>query len=92
MNSLYIDEVEAVERPKMFHLTSSIFHLVFADLCADYVYEERTKKCYGCEIDHPSQTHHDCLMMSDEDIWMSYYDDSKVQVQNEKVWETVNGV
>lgn len=21
------------------------------------------KKCYGCEVDHPSQTQHECLMM-----------------------------
>ncbi|CAB4034266.1 Hypothetical predicted protein, partial [Paramuricea clavata] len=28
------------------------------------------EKCPGCEVDHPSQRRHDCIMLSDEERWL----------------------
>ena len=41
--------------------------------CVDLRVEKlRKEKCYGCEIEHPSQRQHDCLMMSNEEAWETY--------------------
>lgn len=37
--------------------------------------------CEGCKINHPSQRHHDCLMLSDEDRVHLYFD---------FVWSTID--
>jgi hypothetical protein len=42
-------------------------------ICAD--------NCYGCEVGHPSQRNHDCLMMEDEEKWLMYTADAVVQVK-----------
>jgi hypothetical protein len=28
------------------------------------------EKCPGCEVDHPSQRRHDCIMLSDDEGWL----------------------
>ena len=41
--------------------------------CIDvHVHKLRKEKCYGCEIDHPSQRQHDCIMMTEDETWESY--------------------
>ena len=42
-------------------------------ICAD--------NCYGCEVGHPSQRNHDCLMMEDEEKWLMYTADAVMQVK-----------
>ena len=37
--------------------------------------------CYGCEVGHPSQRNHDCLMMDDEERWLLYTTDAVMQVK-----------
>jgi hypothetical protein len=37
--------------------------------------------CYGCEVVHPSQRNHDCLMMDDEERWLLYTTDAVMQVK-----------
>ena len=37
----------------------------------DYqVQKLRKEKCCGCEVNHPSQRRHDCIMMSEEEGWI----------------------
>ena len=43
---------------------------IFSQVVDQRVQELRKEKCCGCEIDHPSQRRHDCLMMSDEEGWI----------------------
>ena len=37
--------------------------------------------CYGCEVGHPRQGNHDCLMMEDEEKWLMYTVDAAMQVK-----------
>jgi hypothetical protein len=37
--------------------------------------------CYGCDVGHPSQRNHDCLMMEDEEKWLLYTADAGMQVK-----------
>ena len=41
--------------------------------------------CYGCEIDHPSQTHHSCLMLSETEHLHSYYHETAEKVNTRDV-------
>ena len=35
------------------------------------------KECYGCEINHPSQRRHDCIMMPGDMRMLAYFDKAK---------------
>jgi len=41
------------------------------------VYEEARHCCEGCQIDDPSQMHHDCVMKEEEEIWICHYEEAK---------------
>jgi len=41
------------------------------------VHKEARPCCKGCEMDDPSQDHHDCLMREEEEIWSYYYEMAK---------------
>ena len=63
-----VDEFVPWEVTHQINLMNAIFLQ-----CIDLRVEELGKeKCYGCEIEHPSQRQHDCLMMSDEEAWETY--------------------
>ena len=43
--------------------------------------------CYGCEVDHPSQKNHDCLMMDDDLKWLLYTTEAVKQVKRKRcIW------
>ena len=46
-----------------------------------------SKGCYGCEIDHPSQRRHECLMMLGDTRMLYYFDKAKRNVDRELVME-----
>ena len=50
--------------------------LVFADQICNKVSELSQTYCYGCEIDHPSQTHHTCLMLKELEHFYLYRDEA----------------
>ena len=51
---------------------TNLMNVIFSQ-CIDLRAQQlRKEKCCGCEIDHPSQRQHDCLMMSDEEAWITY--------------------
>ena len=41
------------------------------------MYEEARHCCEGCQIDDPSQMHHDCMMKEEEEIWICHYEEAK---------------
>ena len=92
MASIRVDEVDMFERDQLYFLISNIFHLVYADECVEPIYAERKKQCYGCEVNHPSQRQHDCLMLTEEESWNLFYDPAKDVVNMEEVWKQVLGV
>ena len=89
---IVVDEVERFEKDKLVHLISQVFHLAYADLCGDLVFAEVRKRCYGCEIQHPSQRHHDCCMLTEQESWDLYYLEVKDEIKSNKVWEIAAGV
>ena len=51
--------------------------------------EEARKCCEGCEIDDPSQLHHECLMTDEEELWICHYDAAKKQLNLNKLWSAI---
>ncbi|XP_071098102.1 uncharacterized protein [Haliotis cracherodii] len=54
----------------------SVMTSVYVDELQSKVNELCNKDCYGCEVDHPSQVHHPCLMMGAEERVDIYFDDA----------------
>ena len=50
---------------------------------------EARKCCEGCEIDDPSQLHHDCLMTDEEELWICHYDAAKKLLNLNKLWPAI---
>ena len=61
----------------------SQWHMVYAEAVLNKLYEVSKTQCYGCEIDHPSQKQHSCLMMYDDGTMMFYYFDEALDRVNE---------
>ena len=53
------------------------------------VYEEATRCCEGCQIDDPSQMHHDCMMREEEEIWICHYEEAKKHLKVDKLWSAI---
>ena len=45
---------------------------VFSQVVDQRVHELRKEKCCRCQVDHPNQRRHDCLMMTEEEGWITY--------------------
>ena len=41
--------------------------------------------CYGCEVDHPSQVQHQCLMMSDEEKVDWYFEEALTEMPHDLI-------
>ena len=65
-NSLNVDEVVPWEVRNLCNLMNAIF----SEAVDDQVQKLRKEKCCGCEVNHPSQRRHDCIMMSEEEGWI----------------------
>ena len=74
-NILTVDEVERIQRQRVANLIGHVFQLAYAAMLDALIHGEKLKRCNGCEIDHPSQRQHSCVMMDSEDAWMYYRDD-----------------
>jgi hypothetical protein len=67
-NSLNVDEVVPWEVKNLCNLVNAIF----SDAIANQINKLRKEKCCGCEVNHPSQRRHECLMMSEEEGWIMH--------------------
>ena len=63
-----IDEFVLWEVEYRCNLTNAIFSQTVNLL----VGELRKERCFGCEVKHPSQRRHDCLMMTEGEGWENY--------------------
>ena len=61
------DEVVAWEVNQQCNLMNAIF----SQVVNHHVQKLRKEKCCGCEVDHPSQRRHDCIMMTEEEGWIT---------------------
>ena len=50
----------------------NLMNAIFSQVVNQRVQGLRKEKCCGCKVDHPSQRRHECLMMSEEEGWISY--------------------
>ena len=55
------------------------------------VYEKARRCCEGCQIDDPSQLHHNCMMEEEEEIWICHYEKAKKHFKVDKVWSVIEG-
>ncbi|CAB4036375.1 Hypothetical predicted protein [Paramuricea clavata] len=63
-NDLVVNEV-SYEVKNVCDLMNAVF---FEAVCE--IQRLLKEKCPGCEVDHPSQRRHDCIMLSDEEGWL----------------------
>ena len=71
----------------MYTVLTKIFHLVYAELCVDFVHKESKNHCNGCQANHPNQDQHDCLMLDEVERWNLFYDTAKHQVDTNRIWD-----
>ena len=45
------------------------------------VYEEARRCCEGCEMNDPSQMHHDYMMKGQEEAWICHYEEAKKRLK-----------
>lgn len=78
-------------------LMNSYFDFIYAKALCEVKGLAMKKSCYGCEINHPSQTHHDCLMDwnndDDDEYRLDMYFDKMLEVVDEnsvlQSWEDI---
>ena len=87
-----MDEVDRMQRQKIDSLVSHVFQLTYSAILDTLIHEEKLKSCNGCEIDHPSQRQHSCIMMASEKVWMYYRDDVVEKIDLNVVLKTAEGV
>ena len=61
---VHVDDVSMADYKKLVPLVEAMYTTAV----------EVDRFCRGCEIAHPSQREHDCLMMSEEERWEVYCD------------------
>ena len=67
-NSYDVDEIVPSEVKNLCHLMNA----VFAESVACEIGKLCKEKCRGCEVNHPSQRRHECIMLSEEQRCISY--------------------
>ena len=66
----------------------NLMNAIFSQVVDHWVQELRKEKCCGCKIDHPSQRRHDCIMMTEEEGWITYgLEAIKHVVKHEILWK-----
>ena len=73
------------EELKTQSLLMNIYSFIFARKIREALADVAKVNCYGCQIDHPSQTHHSCLMLSEIEHLYSYYHEATEKVNTRDV-------
>ena len=86
--NLIADEIEMLAML----LRSEIADIIqdeFAREMNHLVYQEARLCCEGCEMDDPSQLHHDCMMKEQEEIWICHYKEAKKHLKVDQLWSAI---
>lgn len=67
MNTYY--EGQKIER-----FLKHTFDSLYAQTILETLYDVVKENCYGCEVDHPSQVQHTCIMMTRCEHFYMYFD------------------
>lgn len=75
-------------------LMNSYFDFVYAKALCQVKGTAVRKNCYGCQMNHPSQKQHDCIMITDDDEYqIDFYFEEMLKEVNEKdiiqSWEDI---
>jgi hypothetical protein len=66
----------------------NLLNAILLDLVAEQVGQLRTEKCCGCEVSHPSQKRHDCLMMTVDEGWAMHGQEALTRIHAKNiVWK-----
>ena len=77
MTIITTDEVEMIGRVKV----RLVLTFLYGDFCVREVYKHFY--CEGCDKNWPSQKDHECLLLSEEEIFESGYDDVRTRINLE---------
>lgn len=67
----------------------SEWKVVYAEAVREAIQDVSVRKCYGCMVDHPSQTQHTCLMpFEEEDLLLYYFHEALDSVDESTVLKT----
>ena len=72
MNAKMLGEITDEIVPWEVNQQCNLINAILSQLVDHRVQELRKEKCCGCKVDHPSQRKHDCLMMTEEEGWITY--------------------
>ena len=86
--NLLVDEIELEAQIKR-NKIADIIMAAFAWCTNGLVNEEARRYFEGCQIDDPSQLHHDCMTMEQKENWICYYERAKAQLKVEKLWSEI---
>ena len=86
--TLLVDEIE-IQALLLRNKIADIIQDEFAREMNYLVYEEARHCCEGCQIDDPSQMHHDCMMKEEEEIWICHYEEAKKHLKVDKLWSAI---
>ena len=78
------------EEKKTIFLLESNFHQVYARALLNVFASSLMKMCYGCVVDHPSQIHHECLILSEEETVQLCFDDMLKNVDEDAILQIWN--
>lgn len=67
------DEVEMVARAKI----QQVLEFFYVELCRREIKKLLPKGCEGCEKHWPSRRDHVCMMTSNDELWLLYFEDVK---------------
>ncbi|CAC5426300.1 unnamed protein product [Mytilus coruscus] len=63
----------------------TLFMFKFAENIIKHTRKLAKEHCYGCEVDHPSQRHHTCIMWTDEEHLNLYFDEAFDSMKTETI-------
>ena len=72
MNTKMLGEITDEVVPWEVNRQCNLMNAIFSQVVNHQVQELRKKKCCGCKIDHPSHRRHDCIMLTEEEVWIAY--------------------
>ena len=86
--NLIVDEIEMLTM-LLRNEIADIIQDEFAREMNHLVYEEARRCCEGCEMDDPSQLHHDCMTKEQEETWICHYEEAKKHLKVDQLWSAI---
>ena len=86
--NLLVDEID-FQAQLLQNKVVEILQAEFAREINRLVYEEARRCCEGCEINDPSQLHHECMIAEEEEIWIRHYESAKEHLNIDKLWTMI---